>query len=150
MTFQCKVIPKVRPAMGAFIACDEAPLRASTAIVRPETTPSGAVSGRIKGSPRSEFPGYAPKESAPRTELGCKDADARAAADLIDLVRQVDDIEAHREGPGSPNIKCVAQAEVDLGVARRVVAIRNGGAVGERQIIAQSRSHQRIDTHPSA
>src|ERR1700677_1930238 len=96
----------------------------------PETAPPGAVSRHIKGRTGSKFPGESSKESTPRTELGREDTHACAAADLIDLIRHVDDIEAHRQRTGAGEIKRMTHAEIELVIARSVIPVRDDVAVG--------------------
>src|SRR5579863_6109434 len=79
---------------------------------------------------RSELPRQSTEEPAPRPVLRRKDADAGAAPNLIDLVGRVDDIEAHGERAGAGQLKCMTQAEIDLRIARCVIAVRNIAAVG--------------------
>lgn len=44
----------------------------------------------------------------------------------------------------------MAQPEIDLGIARGVIAVRNDIAVGKREVVAQPGAEQRIDAGPGA
>ena len=50
------------------------------------------------------------EQAAPRSVLGCADSDARAIADLIHLVQQIDDVEARRQA-GQPLVFEVVLSE---------------------------------------
>ena len=63
--------------------------------------PGGGARFFIHFAPVLELPGQSAEEPAPRPVLRRKDADAGAAANLIDLVGDVDDIEAHRQRTGA-------------------------------------------------
>src|SRR5262249_28031834 len=62
--------------------------------------------------------------AAPRSELRSKHTNAGAAADLVDLVGQVDDVEPDRIRQSVPTVgELMRQAEIDLVIGRDVVAV---------------------------
>ena len=98
---------------------------------------------RIKGL---ELPRQSSKESSSRSLLGCENANSGAATNLIALVRDVDDIEVRRERTGAREFKGMAHTQIDLVIARGMIAVGNDIAIGVRQILAQSRPEQVVDT----
>ena len=70
-----------------------------------------------------------PEENpAPRSELRCADADAGAIADLVDLVEDVDHIEARRQRARAGDVEHMGQTRIDLSVVGQMFAIGNVGA----------------------
>src|ERR1700691_6755752 len=116
----------------------------------PETAPFGAVSRPNAEVAVSELPRQSAEEPSTRSILRGEDADACSASNLIDLVRHVDDIEAHRERTGASERKLVAQAEIDLVIARSVIAVRDHVPVGKSKIVAQAGAEWIIDAEASA
>src|SRR5579862_2548327 len=95
-------------------------------------------------SPSSELPCESAEDAAPRSILRCKDADPGAAADLVDLVRHIDDIEARRQRATPADLEGVTQAQIDLRIARRVIAVRNNRTIGKHEVVAQPGSEEQV------
>ncbi len=76
----------------------------------------------------SKPPRQPAEEPAWRSVLRRKDADARSAANLIDLVGHVDDGEAQRQRTGAGNFKGMSRPKIDLHIARGVIPVRDDEA----------------------
>ena len=86
------------------------------------------------------------EETAARAILRREDADAAAATDQIYLVQQVDDVEAQlQRSRRIVDVEFMSQPEVDLGIARRVIAVRNGEAARQSEVLPQPGAEDRID-----
>jgi hypothetical protein len=59
------------------------------------------------------------QECAARTELRRKDPEPLAGSDLVDLVKQVDDVEAQFHAFKDPGVDWLNDTEIDLLVARQ-------------------------------
>src|ERR1700682_1463305 len=71
----------------------------------------------------------ADEEAAARPELRREHADAGAIPDLVDLVEQVHDVEPHgRRLVRRDDVEIVRQPDIDLGIGRHMIGIREGGA----------------------
>ena len=70
----------------------------------------------------------ADQKLAARPELGCKDTDSGAVPDLVDLIEQVDDVEAYGRGLLCAPRELMRQPEIDLSVRRHVVRIGKSAA----------------------
>jgi hypothetical protein len=73
----------------------------------------------------SDLPRQPPEESSSRSLLWGKKADTSAASDLMNLVVDVDDVEARRARTGARKLEGMAHAQMDLVIARRVIAAGN-------------------------
>src|SRR4249919_3368206 len=72
------------------------------------------------------------EQAAPRPELRRTDADARAVADLIDLVEDIHDVEARSERAGTRKPEYMGDSGVDLGVVGQMFAVGNARAAVRR------------------
>src|SRR5260370_15087001 len=77
---------------------------------------------RVRGT--LEPLGQPGQESGARAELRIADADAGAVADLVDLVEQVENVEAQLEALVQSGVNRLHNAEVHLLVARQAVPVR--------------------------
>src|SRR5215469_6475181 len=81
------------------------------------------------------------REEAPaRSEAWLPHADARAAADLVFVVEQVDDVEAHLEIAQRRQREGMRDAEIELRIARHVAAVRDHLPARQDKLFAQSRT----------
>src|SRR5579862_7231119 len=102
------------------------------------------------GYVRSELPGEPTKEAASRTELRRKHTDPRAAADLVFLVQQIDDVESRGEGSTGAKVKLMAHAQVNLSVTWRMVPVGDGCSVRKDEIVTQPRTEDHVRAEASS
>src|SRR5215469_1033715 len=113
---------------------------------------SAAVSSAAAASHSalSELPRQSSEEPTACSPLRRKDSNARAAADLVSLVERVDHVQARRQRPLAPDLEVMTRAEIDHGVARGVIAIRDAGPVGKDEGLAQSRAEEEVGAEARA
>jgi len=80
----------------------------------------------VKTTPASETLRQPGEKSPPRTKLRGKDPEALAGANLVDLVEQVDDVEAHFHSFEDTGVDRLDDAQIDLLIARQAAPVRNG------------------------
>src|SRR6266851_3786836 len=79
------------------------------------------------------------EESAAQTELRVADADPRAVAGLVDLVEQVEDVEAQLEALVDPGLDRLNNAEIHLLIAGEAVPVRDPTRVGGPETAADGK-----------
>jgi hypothetical protein len=87
-----------------------------------------------------------PEESSSKSLLCGEKGRHKCRLGSMNLVGDVDDVEARRARAGARRLEGMAHAQLDLVIARRVIAVANDVAVGIDEIPAQSYSKQVIDT----
>src|SRR5580692_5288774 len=92
-----------RRSKPAFRRCGTSRTGSKPWRIQPATSPPNnrARRARFPGRPSSDFLREPDEESAASAELRREHADAAAVADLIDLVEEVDHVEAYRERLGA-------------------------------------------------
>ena len=78
------------------------------------------------------------EEAAPGAELRRAHADAGAVADFIDLVEEIDDVEARRQALPAHQREVLADAEIDRDIVRHMIAI------GRRAVPAQAGAVEQV------
>ena len=79
----------------------------------------------------------ADEKAPPGSELRRADTNARAVADFVFFIEQVDHVEARGETFRVPEVERAADSQIDLDIARHVLAVRRRAVLPEPRAVDQ-------------